>query len=289
MTGYGRGSCDNRHASASVELRSVNGKGLNLKLRLPGDRLELESKVEAILRRSLERGNVNGSVRVKVLDTGAVELDLQVLERYLAAWRQAEKKLGLATQDPSMAELLALPGAHQVAEESPAVTRAVGRAVMEATTEAVGALVAARSREGARLGREMDRLRKRLVASLRRIEKRIPAARAAQAARLQERVDRALEKAGDSEPIDLARELVLLAERADVQEEVARLHIHLDRLGEMMAVGGAVGRELEFLVQECHREVTTLGNKSSDSVLSGLVVAQKLVIQQMKEQLANVE
>jgi len=74
-----------------------------------------------------------------------------------------------------------------------------------------------------------------------------------------------------------------------VQEETARLHIHLERLAEKQDLGGPIGRELEFLVQECHREVTTLGNKSSDSGLSELVVAQKLVLQQMKEQLANVE
>jgi uncharacterized protein (TIGR00255 family) len=289
MTGYGRGSCENRHASASVELRSVNGKGLILKLRLPGDRLELESKVETILRKNLERGSVNGSVRVKVLDASAVELDLEVLKRYLSAWRKAEKQLGLQTEDPSMAELLALPGAYQSSEESAAVTKAVAKAVQDATTEAVEALVVARTQEGARLGREMERLRRTLATLLKKIEKRIPKAQETLAERLNERVELALSKIDRSEPIDLARELVLLAERADVQEEVARLHIHLDRLDDKLRLGGAMGRELEFLVQECHREVTTLGNKSSDSVLSELVVAQKLILQQMKEQLANVE
>ncbi len=169
------------------------------------------------------------------------------------------------------------------------MTRAVAKAVQEATKEALESLVAARQQEGARLGREMERLRKGLATLLRKIEKRIPKAQASLATRLKERVDLALIKASQNEPIDLARELVLLAERADVQEEVARLHIHLDRLADMLRLGGAMGRELEFLVQECHREVTTLGNKSSDSVLSELVVAQKLILQQMKEQLANVE
>ena len=289
MTGYGRGSCENRHASASVELRSVNGKGLILKLRLPGDRLELESKVEAILRQGLERGSVSGSVRVKVLDASAVELDLEALKRSLTAWRKAEKKLGLKAQDPSMAELLALPGAYQGAEETPAVTKAVAKAVQEATALALQALTASRRQEGARLGREMERLRKSMAVLLRKIERRIPKAQVALAARLKERVDLALSKSERNDTVDLARELVLLAERADVQEEVARLHIHLDRLADKLRLGGAIGRELEFLVQECHREVTTLGNKSSDSVLSELVMAQKLVLQQMKEQLANVE
>ena len=289
MTGYGRGSCENRYASATVELRSVNGKGLIVKLRMPGDRLELESKVEAVLRRGLQRGSVNGSVRVRVLDAGAVELDLEVLKRYLRAWRKAEKKLGLTEQDPSMAELLALPGAYQGSEESPTVTKAVARAVQDAAVQAVEALSASRLQEGARLGREMQRLRKRLASLLNKVEKRIPAAHEMMSQRLKERVNQALSKTDHPEPIDLARELVLLAERADVREETARLRIHLERLAEKLSAGGAIGRELEFLVQECHREVTTLGNKSSDSGLSELVVAQKLVLQQMKEQLANVE
>ena len=289
MTGYGRGSCENQHASASVELRSVNGKGLILKLRLPGDRLELESKIEAILRGGLERGSVNGNVRVKILDAGAVELDLAVLQRYLAAWRKAEKKLGLEAHDPSMAELLALPGAYQGSEESAAVTKAVAKAVEDAATQALAALVEARQQEGVRLGREIERLCKNLATLLSKIEKRLPKEQEVLAGRLKERVELALSKIERTEPIDLARELVLLAERADVQEEVARLHIHLDRLADKLRLGGALGRELEFLVQECHREVTTLGNKSSDSVLSEFVVAQKLVLQQMKEQLANVE
>ena len=143
MTGYGRGSCENRYATASVELRSLNGKGLIIKLRLPGDRLELESKVEAVLRKNLERGTINGSVRVKVLDAGSVELDLDALNRYLAAWRKAEKKLGLKEADPSMSELLALPGAYQGSEESLAVTKAVARIVQDATEQAVEALCAA--------------------------------------------------------------------------------------------------------------------------------------------------
>lgn len=289
MTGYGRGSCENRYATASVELRSVNGKGLIIKLRMPGDRLELESKVETVLRRNLERGSVNGSVRVKVLDSGSVELDLDVLKRYLTAWRKAEKKLGLKEADPSMSELLALPGAYQGSEETPVVTKAVARIVQEAAQQAVEALSLSRQQEGARLGREMKRLHKGLSNLLKKVEKRIPIAQKELAVRLKERVNQALSKAERPEPIDLARELVLLAERADVQEETARLHIHLERLAEKLKLGGPIGRELEFLVQECHREVTTLGNKSSDSDLSELVVAQKLILQQMKEQLANVE
>ena len=87
----------------------------------------------------------------------------------------------------------------------------------------------------------------------------------------------------------LERELASSVERADVEEEMARLDIHCERFAALLKGGGPIGRELEFLIQECHREVTTLGSKSSDAKLSGFVVAMKLAIQRMKEQAANVE
>ncbi|MHC4380952.1 MAG: YicC/YloC family endoribonuclease, partial [Planctomycetota bacterium] len=157
MTGYGRGSSENRYAAASVELRSVNGKGLSIKLRLPHDRLELESKIEGQVRRGLERGSVQGQVRVRLLEVPVAELDLKVLRRYLAAWRKAEKELGLAITDPSMAELLALPGAQHGVEESTAITRGVAKAVTEATKAALEALTESRAQEGTRLAKEMMR------------------------------------------------------------------------------------------------------------------------------------
>lgn len=289
MTGYGRGSSENRYAVATVELRSVNGKGLSIKLRLPHDRLELESKIEAQVRRGLERGSVQGQVRVRLLEIPVAELDLKVLRRYLAAWRKAEKDLGLAVTDPSMAELLALPGAQHGVEESATVTRGVAKAVVEATKAALQALTESRSQEGTRLAKEMLRLGKRLSSLLKKVEKLIPTAKRSAAEKLQERVTQALEAIDRQEPVDLARELVVLAERADIQEEVARLEIHLERYAGKIQDGGGVGRELEFLVQECHREVTTMGNKSSDQGMSELIVAMKTVVQQMKEQLANVE
>lgn len=289
MTGYGRGRCENRHATASVELRSVNGKGLNAKLRLPHDRLELESKVEAELRKVLDRGSVTGQIRVRLMEQPVAELDLKVLRGYLKAWRKAEKELKLKAADPSMADLLALPGAQHGMEEAPAVTKGVAKAIMLATQEALKALVKSREEEGKQLAKEMDRLVKSMAMSVKKVVKMVPKVRVAQEARLTERVEKSLASIDRSEPIDLARELVVLAERADIQEEIARLEIHLNRLATKVKAGGPVGRELEFLVQECHREVTTMGNKSSDQNLSELVVSMKMVAQQMKEQLANVE
>ena len=103
MTGFGRGTAENRHAAVSVELRSVNGKGLVLKLRLPGERMELEPKLEAQVRKRIERGSVQGQLRITVAGSTAAEPDLAVLARYRDAWKKGVKELGLEPAPPTMA------------------------------------------------------------------------------------------------------------------------------------------------------------------------------------------
>ncbi len=289
MTGYGRGSALNSSASVEVELRAVNGRSLNLKLRLPSDRMELEQRVEALIRSSIERGSVQGQVRIQALEGRASVIDRKALRRYLSDWRAAERDIGLEPRDPSLSELLTLPGAVQQGQESNRAANAVRRAVLEAVGLAVNALQEARTKEGEKLARELRGLCDKLEKALVRVEKRLPAAQEAAAARLRDRVEAAWQAAGVTEPLDLTRELVVLAERADVREEVARLQIHIGRLRALIEKGGPCGRELEFLIQECHREVTTLGNKSADPKLSELVVGMKLLAAQLKEQVANVE
>lgn len=300
MTGYGRGSAANNHAGAEAELRTVNGKGLNLKLRLPSDRGELESVLEARVRKAIARGSVQGFVRLRLLSQGTHAIDVKVVQRHMKEWRKLAKELGMKDAQPTIAELLAMPGSYAPEAESATVTRAVQKAAVAAMDDALQALLASRQAEGARLGKELMRLHKQLSSALSKARKRVPKAIDEAQKNMVTRVDNALAHAGfedakskaDGESntkLDLARELVILADRADVQEEVARLDIHLERFAALLQQGGAVARELEFLLQEIHREITTLGNKSADATLSQHVVTMKLVAGQLKEQVLNLE
>ena len=161
-------------------------------LRLEAAGRHIDQLVAPALTERGERGSVQGQVRVRLLEIPVAELDLKVLRRYLAAWRKAEKELGLTVTDPSMAELLALPGAQHGVEESATVTRGVAKAVTEATKAALEALTESRAQEGARLAKEMLRLGKRLSSLLKKVEKHIPAAKKAVAAKLKERVAQAM-------------------------------------------------------------------------------------------------
>jgi uncharacterized protein (TIGR00255 family) len=289
MTGYGRGRAANRWAEAEAELRSVNGKSLHVAVRLPAERLEWEAEVEAALRAAFERGSVQGSVRVRWRETPAASLDHAALKHHARAWRAAAKELGAADAEPALRDLLALPGVWRGAEESAAAAAGARKAALAALAEAIVALRAGREREGAKLCAELRALTAEVARGLAAVRARLPEARAEAERRLKERVTRALAAAGVSEPPDVAREVVLAAERGDVEEECARLQIHLGRVEALLAGGGACGRELEFQLQECQREVTTLGNKSSDAALSAAVVAMKSAVQRLREQAANVE
>ncbi|MBC8404357.1 MAG: YicC family protein [Planctomycetes bacterium] len=289
MTGYGRGSAGNAHASAEVELRTVNGKGLNLKLRLPPDRGDLESVLEARLRKNISRGSVQGWMRLRLLSQGTHSIDVKAVRNHLKEWRKLAKDLGMKSADPTLAELLAMPGSYVPEEENATVTRAVQNASVGALDAALEALLESRQAEGARLGKELMRLWKQLKVALNKARSRVPKAIAEMQANLQTRVQAALRAADQDEDYDLGRELIVLADRADVQEELARLDIHLERFEALLIKGGAVAREIEFLLQEIHREITTLGNKSSDATLSQHVVTMKLVAGQLKEQVMNLE
>lgn len=289
MTGYGRGRCANRWAEAEVELRSVNGKSLHLALRLPPDRIEWEAEVEEQLRKRFERGSVQGNVRLRGRQTAPSTLDQAALQRHVKEWKAAQRELGLGNEPPALADLMALPGVWRPGEELSGALAGARKAMLAALAAATDELQAAREREGARLAQELSALAAELAAGLVKVKARLPRARAEAEARLKERIGRALAAAGAGAPPDLAREIVLAAEKADVEEECARLGIHLGRLSEILAAGGPCGRELEFLLQECQREVTTLGNKVGDAELSSISVNMKLAVQRLREQAANVE
>ena len=289
MTGYGRGRAENKVAAVDVELRSVNGKGLNFKLRLPGDRLENETALEAALRRRLSRGSVQGNVRVRLLEARTAVPDAGALRRYLREWRAAEKELGLEVRDPSLGELLALPGAFETPDEDEKVGRSVARCMEQGLDQALDALIESREKEGVRLAKELLALIARMERELARIRKELPKVLAALKKRLLERAQEALRDAGVEVVPELGGELAGLAERGDVREEVARLEIHFERLRKLLDQGGVCGREVDFLAQECHREVTTLGNKVTAPRIGQGVIAMKVLIQQFKEQTANVE
>ena len=267
-----------------VDAKSVNGRGLDLKMRLPS----LLDPHEAGLRKRasaiLSRGTVSLFLRLDGQRPEAGQrIDHDLLDRLAADAREAARRTGLAA--PTMDAMLRLPG---IVVDAPAEEAEDGlpEALVESLEAGLRALNGARAEEGARLadilGDQLDAL-----AGL------TDQAEAIAAGRPRSRAERLREMVADLDveldPERLAQEIALLAVRIDTREEVDRLRTHIASARDLLASDGPVGRRLEFLSQELNREANTLCSKSGDAALTGLGVEMKVVIDRFREQVMNVE
>ena len=288
MTGFGAGSAVEANEEVSVEVRSVNGKFCEVKVRLPRELSAVEADAAKLVKEKLARGNVDVSIR-RASTTG-LDAEPQVNGVLLAAYAKALKDAADAAglpADLSIRDLLDLDGVVRLEERPPDVSSAA-HAVTAALTMALENLVAMRKREGLALENDL-RLR---LQTLRRLAAQaaegVPASITAYRERLRTRIK---EIASDIEvdPQRLEQEVILFAERTDVAEELTRLSAHFDEFERLLEKSGPVGRQLDFLIQEINREVNTTGSKSQATELARLVVEMKTEIERVREQVQNVE
>ncbi len=289
MTGTGAAALEHDLGRFEAEARSVNHRFLKTSVRSQGPLPPIDAVAERAVKEQVARGHVTVFVRyVPAASSDAVRVN----EGAFAAG--AERLRDLADRhdlgSPAVGDVLQLPG---VLGDSAAV-RADAKRILapasEALTQAVEAMVATRRREGALLAEEIGRLLAAIRDSLRVVEKRADDVPRAIQARLQARITDLLRDSPASvDEAQVAREAAVLADRADVREETARLAAHLVHAEEVLAEGGAVGRTLDFLVQEMHREANTIGSKCADLEISRTVVALKADVERLREQVQNIE
>ncbi len=284
MTGYGRGVAEGDGRRATIEVRSVNHRFLDLKLRGTPVPPALEEQIAARVRASIERGAVTVSVHVVAAPGEAsARIDPDAARRAYDMLSALAIRLGVGP--PDLALVLAQPGVVVAAE--PAGDDLDPRA-LAALDAALAQLDRMRTTEGGALAAEL-RARLDELAALRTAIAGLAAAVPAQLARrLTERVRRLLEDA-ELDPGRLAQEAAVLADRADVTEELVRLASHVDQARALLEAPGAVGRRLDFLVQEIGRELNTIGSKSASAEISTAVVDAKAVLEKVREQAQNVE
>jgi uncharacterized protein (TIGR00255 family) len=293
MTGYGRGVAEQDGRRATVEVRAVNHRFLDLKLRGMALPPALEEQIAARVRASVERGAVTVSVHVAAPQGEAASrgdsprfaslIDPAAARRAYDQLAELAAHLGIA--GPDLALVLAQPGV--VISAEPASDESDQRVVI-ALDAALAQLDGMRSAEGQALAAEL-RARLDELAALRASIAELAAAVPGQLARrLAERVRRLLEDA-ELDPGRLAQEAAVLADRADVTEELVRLASHLEQARALLAAPGTVGRRLDFLVQEIGRELNTIGSKSTSAEISSAIVDAKAVLEKVREQAQNVE
>ena len=287
MTGYGRGEATNGEIAVVVEMKSVNNRFLDVQLRVPREYLLLEARIVERLKRDLVRGRVEVFIRrTSIEGTQQVRPEPALAESYLRAMVAVAQRLQRQPEEVSLATVLQQPGVLTVVDrETDALSEwDVVSAALEA---ALGELVQMRLAEGRALqedlGRHLDQLR--------RLRSEVGEVAEGVAERLRVRLDARLARllADRVEPVRLAQEAAILADKADISEELARLESHALQFADALAAPEPVGRKLDFLLQELNREINTIGSKASEHPISARVVEMKTVAERMREQAANVE
>ena len=291
MTGFARAAGQTEEISWTWELRSVNGRGLDVRVRLPSGFEPLDAKVRQRVAAHLKRGNVQVSLQVKrISDAVTMKVNRALLDWLVEEARALEGRLGLNAGPVEPAALLGLRGVLEPVDEDPqALLDEAEGPLLESLETALADLVRIRQAEGARLKEVVAAQIDRIEALVR--EARANPARTPEAIRerLREQVQRLLETETGLDEDRLYQEAVLLAAKADVEEELDRLEAHVAAARELLEKDGPVGRRLDFLAQEFNREANTLCSKSNDVSLTRTGLELKAVIDQLREQVQNIE
>lgn len=290
MTGYARASSALDGLHWQWEIKSVNGKGLDIRCRLPPGFETLDLPVREIAQKHVKRGNIQIGLAA---DHGGAEQQLAVNETVLEQLLQLSEKLRerLGGSPPQVEALLALRGVIDVSAPIIDETKIAARdkAILKSAEEAFRALAVMRKSEGAKLatvlGNHLERIEKLVIAARDNPARSVEAIRA----RLAEQVARLMETSVSFDQDRLHQEAVLLATRADVAEEIDRLFAHIGAARKLLLSSEPAGRQLDFLSQEFNREANTLCSKSSDRSLTAVGLELKTVIDQMREQVQNIE
>jgi len=284
MTGYAIATQETPHGSFSLEIRSVNNRYLDVQFRLPDDFRKQEPAMRELLATQLSRGKIECRLNFfPSTQTGQdQQLDNALLEKLLQL-EQTIKTRHPAAPSLTVAEILKWPGMlgndHPPMEES----GEIGITLLQTALED---LKAARIREGDKLKsillERLNQIRQLLIAA----SPRIPTLIAAFEEKLRTRLEEIL---GTQEDDRIHHEISLFAGKIDVDEELSRLQAHLDEVERILNKGGSVGKRLDFMMQELHREANTIGSKSVDLEISRISMELKVIIEQMREQVQNIE
>jgi uncharacterized protein (TIGR00255 family) len=286
MTGFGTGDAPLRQGRVTAEVRSLNHRFLELRIRLPPELVDHTFFVEQLCRERLGRGRYDVSVRVDGAALPPLELDIFRARGLYAALGRLRDELSPGAELP-LSMLAGFPGLMVGAEATSAEPSRA--ALAQSLGAALDQLDQMRAAEGTSLAAELNgrlEVLRRLVDTLR---EQAPAIVSAQERRLSERLARLLGGAEGLDPARLAMEVALLADRCDITEELVRLGSHFGQFGELTESVGPSGRKLDFLLQEMAREANTVGAKCQDASLSHLVVSLKAEIERLREQVQNIE
>ena len=288
MTGYGRGQDVIGSLSVVVELRSVNHRFYEYSSRLPRAYGFLDDKLKSYLQGRISRGKVDVFVQIDAAQAAASEVTVNaaLAGSYLQALQQLEKQFGLR-YDVTVSTLARYPDILTV-QQAAVDEDAVWQAVQQVTDQALDRFIAMREREGERLQADVLSRADTILKAVSAVEERSPRTVQEHMQKVEARMRELLDGAAVDES-RLLTEAAIYADKIAVAEETVRLRSHIDQLRQLLDSGEAIGRKLDFLVQEMNRETNTIGSKCCDIELTRIVVDIKAEIEKIREQIQNIE
>lgn len=284
MTAFARKDTEGEWGSLTCEMRAVNHRYLEPSFRLPETLRELENGFRESLRQRLGRGKVEIGMRLQLAENvaGGLEVNLPLAEEVNEAANQINRILDNPAHINAL-DILRWPGVLESAQQDMAPVKTAAKTLFE---EAVNELVSVREREGERLQPLFDNRLTEMSESVAVVRQRMPELLEQQAQNLKDRFAAAQV---ELDPDRLSQEMVMLAQKSDVAEELDRLDAHVSEVRDTLKSSKPIGRRLDFLMQELNREANTLSSKSIDADVTRIAVNLKVLIEQMREQVQNVE
>jgi uncharacterized protein (TIGR00255 family) len=290
MTGFGSGSAESGRLRVDVEIKGVNNRYLDVRVRLPAELSGLEADLRQRVQASVARGRVDAVVVVSSDRDGSVQLDVRqpLIEQYLKA-AGAVKRRHRLRGTLSVDQVFSLPGVVQVVPEAPLDPQAAAEAVRLGFDRALAGFAAMRRDEGARLATDLKTRLATIAADVDAIAREAETQPTSHARRLRDRLEGLLGEA-PVDPARLAQEVALLAERFDISEELVRLRGYIEQTrGALERPEGPVGKTLDFVMQEMNREANTIASKSESLPICQAALRVRATVEAVREQVQNLE
>ena len=292
MTGFASLTRDDERGTIAITLRAVNHRFLDMQIRLPPQLADVEPKLRAQIQRRLTRGRIELTLALQLRQPPAPVVELQEeFARALSAAMDVARERGLVKGDLSPGDLLRIPQAFNIRDrvaEAETLGRLFGATVEDGVDAAIDALETMRIHEGGHLAADLDARKAVLAALIENLARAADTGRRELEARLGERVKEIMANV-PADPAAVAQEIVRVAQRSDISEEVTRFRGHLSHWDALVAGAEPCGRKLDFLLQEMNREINTIASKADGLQVSELIIQAKAELERMREQVQNVE
>lgn len=289
MTGYGQAEGELPGGSVLIDVKSVNHRFLEAVVRLPRELQNLEEPLRKTVQQAARRGRFDVFVTVErsAEGVGGIDIDWPLVHAYAEAARELRSKLGLQ-DDLSLQQLLQLPDVVRI-RSAPQGEAEAKEALVQTLKTALAGLMRMREAEGAHLSADLSARLDALEAERQTVANLAPDTVRDYAAKLRERIRELLQGEADVDEQRLAAEIAIMADRSNVEEELIRLDSHIRQFRKLLQSDEAVGRKLDFLIQEMNREVNTIGSKSARTEITASVIEMKAELEKMREQVQNIE